>query len=319
VNIRLLAALLLALAAPGAHAQAWPTKPIRLVVSFPPGGVHDSLSRALTPKLFEALGQPIVVDNRPGAGGNIAADHVAKSPPDGYTFLVASEALPTNKYLHRSLSYDPERDLVPVCKLADFPMALVAHPSLPAGSLKDLVALAKAKPGEIHFGSAGVGTAGHLAGELLKGVAGVALVHVPYKGGAPALQDLLAGRIHVMILSVSLSAPQVRQGRLKALAIPGRERAAKLPEVPSAAEAGYPEFDALLFSSLHAPAGTPPPIIARMSAELAKAMRDPETRKRVEDLGALPAAGSPEEFGRYLRAVEARWGRLIRDLDIRVD
>jgi tripartite-type tricarboxylate transporter receptor subunit TctC len=281
--------------------------------------VHDSVTRLLAPQLGEALGQPIVVDNRPGAGGNIAADHVAKSAPDGYTFLVASEALPTARYLHRTLSYEPDRDFAAVTKLADYPMALVTHPSLPAASLEELVRLARAKPGSISFGSAGVGTAGHLAGELLKSLAGVDMVHVPYKGGAPALQDLAAGRIQAMILSVSLSAPQVRQGRLKALAIPGRSRAARLPEVPSAAEAGYPEFDALLFSSLHAPAGTPPPVIARMSAELGKAMREPETRRRMEDLGAVPAAGTPEEFARYLRGIEARWGKLIRELDIRVD
>ncbi|MGQ0652869.1 MAG: Bug family tripartite tricarboxylate transporter substrate binding protein [Betaproteobacteria bacterium] len=320
--MKILAALLLALvslsAAP-ATAQAWPDKPIRFVVSFPPGGVHDTLARVLAPALGEALGQPLVIDNRAGAGGNIAADHVAKSAPDGYTFLVGSEALATNEYLYRTLSYNAERDLAPVTKLADFPMALVVHPSLPANSLKELVVLARAKPGAMHYGSAGIGTAGHLSGELFKNLAGVDLVHVPYKGGAPALQDLVAGRIQVMILSVSLSAPHVRQGKLKALAIPGRKRADKLPEVPSAAEAGFPELEALLFSSLHAPAGTPRPTIARMSAEVIKAMRNPEVRKRVEDLGAVPVASTPEEFTHYLRAVDARWGKLIRGLNIRID
>jgi len=317
--MRFAAGFILAVACLQAQAQAWPSKPIRLVVSFPPGGVHDSLTRLLAPGLTAALGQPIVIDNRPGAGGNIAADQVAKSAPDGYTFLVASEALPTAKYLHKTLSYDPDRDFMAVTKLADYPMALVVHPSVPAASLRELVELARAKPGSISFGSAGVGTAGHLSGELLKSVAGVDMVHVPYKGGAPALQDLAAGRIQAMILSVSLSAPQVRQGKLKALAIPGRARATRLPEVPSAAEAGYPEFEALLFSSLHAPAGTPRPVVARMSAEVEKAMRDPETRKRVEDLGAVPAATTPEEFSRYLAGIEARWGKLVRDRGIHVD
>jgi len=308
-----------ALAATPVHAQLWPAKPIRFVVSFAPGGVHDNLARLLAPTLGDSLGQPVVIDNRPGAGGNIAAELVARSAPDGYTFLVASEALPTNKYLYRALGYDPERELVPVTKLADFPMLLVANPGLAANSLAELVALARAKPGAIHFGSAGVGTAGHLSGELLRSVAGVDMVHVPYKGGAPAMQDLIAGRIEIMILSLSLSAPQVRQGRLKALAVPGRERAAKMPDVPSAAEAGYPEFEALLFSSLHAPAGTSAPVIARMSAEITNAMRDSETRRRIEDLGAVPAAGTPEEFSRYLRAIEARWGKLITERNIRVD
>jgi tripartite-type tricarboxylate transporter receptor subunit TctC len=317
--MRFVAGFILALACLQAHAQAWPAKPIRVVVSFPPGGVHDSLTRLLAPGLSAALGQPIVVDNRPGAGGNIAADQVAKSAPDGYTFLVASEALPTAKYLHKTLSYDPDRDFVAVTKLADYPMALVVHPSVPATSLDELVKLARAKPGLISFGSAGVGTAGHLSGELLKRVGGIDLVHVPYKGGAPALQDLAAGRIQAMILSVSLSAPQVRQGRLRALAIPGRDRAARLPEVPSSAQAGYPQFEALLFSSLHAPAGTPRPVVERMSIEVEKAMRDAELRKRIEDLGAVPAASSPEEFARELGSIEARWGKLIRELDIRVD
>jgi tripartite-type tricarboxylate transporter receptor subunit TctC len=320
--MKFLAVLILAIAPLGAapvHAQSWPAKPIRFVVSFAPGGVHDNLARVLAPTLTESLAQPIIVDNRPGAGGNIAAELVAKSAPDGYTFLVASEALPTNKYLYRALGYDPERELVPVTKLADFPMLLVAHPGLAANSLAELVSLARARPREIHFGSAGIGTAGHLSGELLKSVAGVDMVHVPYKGGAPAMQDLVAGRIEIMILSLSLSAPQVRQGRLKALAVPGRERAAKMPDVPSATEAGYPEFEALLFSSLHAPAGTPSPVIARMSAEIVRAMREPETRKRIEDLGAVPAAGATEEFSRYLRGIESRWGKLIVERNIRVD
>ena len=317
--MRFVAGFILAAACLQAHAQAWPAKPIRIVVSFPPGGVHDSLTRLLVPGLAAALGQPIVIDNRPGAGGNIAADQVAKSAPDGYTFLVASEALPTAKYLHKTLSYDPDRDFIAVTRLADYPMALVVHPSVAAASLDQLVKLARAKPGSISFGSAGVGTAGHLSGELLKSVAGIDMVHVPYKGGAPALQDLAAGRIQAMILSVSLSAPQVRQGKLNALAIPGRARAARLPEVPTSAEAGYPEFEALLFSSLHAPAGTPRPVVERMSVEVGKAMRDAETRKRIEDLGAVPAASSPEEFARDLRSIEARWGKLIRSLDIRVD
>ena len=312
--------LALALAVPAAApAQGWPERPIRLVVSFPPGGVHDTLARLIGPKLAEALGQPIVIENRAGAGGNIAADAVVKSAPDGYTFLVGSEALATNKFIYRTLGFDPDQDLAPVTKLADFPVALVAHPSLPASSVAELVTLARAKPREINFGSAGIGTMGHLAGEFFSSLAGVEMTHVPYKGGALALQDLTAGRIQVMLISVSLSAPQVRQARLKALAVAGKRRAQTLAEVPTTAEAGYPDFEALLFSSLHAPAKTPPAIVNRVSVELGKLLGSPEVQKRMAELGAMPAASTAEEFGRELRAISARWGRLIRDRNIRLD
>lgn len=302
-----------------AFAQTWPDKPIRFVVSFPPGGVHDTLARVLQPKLTEALGQPIIIENRGGAGGNIAADAVAKSAPDGYTFLVVSEAIATNAFLYRSLSYDPFRDLTPVSKLADFPMALVAHPSLPANSLGELIALARAKPGLLSYGSAGIGTAGHLAGEYLKSIVGIDMVHIPYKGGAPATADLVGGRLNAMFLSVSLAAPQVRQGKLKALAIAGHKRAANLPDVPSTAEAGIPEFEALLFSSMLAPAGTPAAIVNRMNAEVGKALRAPDLQQRFADLGLLPAPTSPQEFRDLLRGVGDRWGKLIRDKNIRAD
>jgi tripartite-type tricarboxylate transporter receptor subunit TctC len=302
-----------------ALAQTWPDKPIRVVVSFAPGGVHDTLARVLAPKLTEALGQPIVIENRGGAGGNIAAETVARSAPDGYTFLVASEGIATNQFLYRSPGYDMNKDLAPVAKLADYPLALVVHPSVAANTMSEFVALARARPGQISYGSAGIGASGHLAGELLKTLAGFDMVHVPYKGGAPALLDLVAGRIQAMFLSVSLSAPQVRLGKIKALAVAGHERAAKLSEVPTTVEAGYPAFEALLFSSMFSPAGTPAAIVNRMSAELGKALRMPELQQRLADLGAVPAPNTPEEFGRLLREVEARWGKLIRDKGIRAD
>ncbi len=314
----ILLALALAVPAP-APAQSWPERPIRFVVSFPPGGVHDTLARLIGPELARLLGQPIVIENRAGAGGNIAADAVAKSASDGYTFLVGSQELATSKFIYRSLSFDPEQDLAPVTKLAEYPVALVAHPSLPANTVAELVALARAKPREINFGSAGVGTTGHLAGEYFSSLAGVEMTHVPYKGGAPALLDLTSGRIQVMFLSVSLSAPQVRQGKLKTLAVAGKRRAPNLAEAPTTAEAGYPEFEALLFSSLHAPAKTPAAIINRMSAELAKLLGAPDVQKRMAELGAVPAASTAEEFAKELRDISARWGRLIRDKNIRLD
>jgi len=298
------------------QAQNWPDKPVKLVISFAPGGVHDTLARVLQPRLGEALGQPVVIENRPGAGGNIAAEAVAKSAPDGYTFLVASEAIATNKYLYRSMAYDPYKDLAPVAKLADYPMALIANPSVPAANVKELVALAKSKPGALSYGSAGIGASGHLAGELFKSVTGISIVHVPYKGGAPALTDLVAGRIQVMFLSVSLSAPQAIQGKIKVLALTGDKRSDKLPEVATTAEQGFPEVQALLFSSLLAPAATPATIIQRMNAEVVKALRTPEVEKRLSELGAVPAPTSPEQFAQILRREGDRWGTLIREKNI---
>ena len=301
-----------------AHAQ-WPDRPVKLIVSFAPGGVHDTLARVLQPRLTESLGQPIVIENRPGAGGNIAAEAVAKSPADGYTFLVASEAIATNEYLYGSMVYDPYRDLAPVAKLADYPMALIAHPSVPADNVKELIALARAKPGSLSYGSAGIGTSGHLAGELLNSAEGINLVHVPYKGGAPALADLVAGRIQVMFLSVSLSAPQAKQGRIKVLALTGDKRSDKLPEVPTTAEQGFPDVQALLFSSLLAPSATPPTVIRRMNAEVVKALRAPDVVARLTDLGAVPAPSSPEQFAAILKRDGEIWGKLIREKNIRAN
>ena len=322
--MRRLAACALALAAlapaqaqtPGAN---WPDKPIKLVISFAPGGVHDTLARVLQPKLTEALGQPLVIENRPGAGGNIAAEAVAKSAPDGYTFLVASEAIATNEYLYRGLAYDPYKDLAPVAKLADYPMAVIANPSVRASNMKELIALAKAKPGSLSYGSAGIGASGHLAGELLNSAEGIDLVHVPYKGGAPALADLVAGRIQVMFLSVSLSAPQVKQGRIKVLALTGTKHSDKLPGVTTTAEQGFPDVQALLFSSMLAPAGTPAPIIRRMNAEVVKALKSPDVEQRLDDLGAVPAPTSPEQFAAILKRDGEVWGKLIREKNIRAD
>src|SRR5262245_40233049 len=302
-----------------ASAQNWPDKPVKLVISFAPGGVHDTLARVLQPKLTEALGQPLVIENRPGAGGNIAAEAVAKSAPDGTTFLVASEAIATNEFLYRGMNYDPYKDLAPVAKLADYPMAVIANPSVPANNLKELIALARAKPGSLSYGSAGVGASGHLAGELLNSAEGIDLVHVPYKGGAPALADLVAGRIQVMFLSISLSAPQAKQGRIKVLALTGTAHSDKLPGVTTTAEQGYPEVQALLFSSMLAPAATPAAIIRRMNSEVVKAIKVPEVEKRLEDLGAVPAPTSPEQFAAILKRDGEVWGKLIREKNIRAD
>jgi len=312
---RVAAVLALALAMPAA--AQWPAKPVKIVVAFTPGGVHDTVTRILSVPLGEALGQPIVIENRAGAGGNIAAESVAKAAPDGYTFLVASEAMASNPALYTKLAYDPARDLAPVAKLADYPVALITYPGLPASNVAEFVALAKAKPGSISYGSAGVGAAGHLAAEQFSQLAGIEMVHVPYKGGAPALADLVAGRIQAMFLSVQLSAPQVKAGRLKALAIAGRTRAAQLPNVPTIAEQGYPQFEAQLFSGLFAPAGTPAEIVQRMNAEVVKALQAPQMQAKLAQVGAVPAPSTPEEFARILRSEGERMATVIREKHIR--
>ena len=310
-------ALVAAVALPAA--AQWPAKPIKITVAFTPGGVHDTVTRLLAIPLAQALGQPIVIENRGGAGGNIAAEVVAKSQPDGYTFLVASEAMASNPALYPKLAYDPFKDLAAVAKLADYPLALVANPELPVNNVADLVWLAKHKPGSISYGSAGVGAAGHLAGEQFDKLAGIDMVHVPYKGGAPALADLLAGRIQVMFLSVQLSAPQVKAGKLKALAIAGHTRASQLPDVPTMAEQGYPQFEAQLFSGLFAPAGTPPEIVRRMNYEVVKALGSADMRARLADIGAVPAPISAEEFAALLRHEGDRVGAIIRERNIRAE
>ena len=313
-------AIFVAFALPGAsHAQKWPEKPLRLVIAFAPGGVHDTLARLLQPRLNQSLGQPILLENRGGAGGNVAAEAVVRSANDGYTFLIASEAIATNEALYGKLNYDPQRDLAPVAVMARFPLALVVNAGLAANSTSELIALARAKPGALSFASAGIGASGHLAGEMFKSITGIDAVHVPYKGGAPAMNDLVAGRIQFMFLSVSLSAPQVQQGKLRALAVVNSSRNALMPLVPTIAEAGVASFDALLFSGMHAPAGTPATIINRMSEELGRAVRAPEMQKRLADIGAVPMPSTPAEFTATLSRERERWGKLIREKGIRAE
>ncbi len=313
-------AFFVALAAPGLSlAQKWPEKPIRFVIAFAPGGVHDTLARLLQPRLNEALGQPILLENRGGAGGNVAAEAVVRSANDGYTFLIASEAIATNEALYGKLNYDPQRDLAQVAIMARFPLALVVYAGLPAESTADLISLARAKPGSLSFASAGIGASGHLAGEMFKSITGIDAVHVPYKGGAPAMNDLVAGRTQFMFLSVSLSASQVQQGKLRALAVVSSSRNPVMPTVPTIAEAGLDSFDALLFSGMHAPAGTPVAIINRMSEELGRAVRAPEMQKRLADIGAVPLPSTPAEFTVTLGRERERWGKLIREKGIRAE
>lgn len=313
------AVLLLMLPGGYAAAQTYPTKPIRMVLPFAPGGSTDTLLRILGPRLGEALGQTIVIDNRGGGGGNIAAEIVARSAPDGYTILVGSAMLTTNKSLYHKLSYDPERDFAPVTHLATGPYIVVAHPSLPAKSISELIALAKAKPGGLHFGSSGNGGASHLAGELFKRRAGIDIVHVPYKGGGPAALALVGGEIPFMFGTIASSLAFVNAGKLRALAVSSLQRSSFVPELPTVDESGVRGFDVTTWDSFVAPAGTPQPVIARLSSETVKVLRTPDIRDRIRKMGYEPTGTTPEELGRYLRDETRLWAKVIREANIRID
>jgi tripartite-type tricarboxylate transporter receptor subunit TctC len=313
-------AVLCAAFATGASAQGFPTKPIRIVVPFPAGGTTDVLARAAAQKLTETLGQPAVVDNRPGAGGNIGAELVAKSAPDGYTLLmgtVGTHAI--NPGLYPKLPYDHVKDFAPVILVAGVPNVLVVNPSLPVNSVQELVAYAKANPGKLNFASSGNGTSIHLSAELFKLMAGVQMTHVPYKGSAPALQDLVGGQVQLMFDNMPSSLALIKAGKLKALAVTSKERAPALPDVPTIAESGLPGYDASSWFGLLAPAGTPPPAIARLNGEIAKWLATPEAREKLLAQGANAAGGTPEDFARFIAAETAKWQKVVKESGAKVD
>jgi tripartite-type tricarboxylate transporter receptor subunit TctC len=314
-----LAALVLLAGAPAA-AETYPSRPIRIVVAFPAGGTVDILGRLVGAKLQDAWGQPAVVENRAGAGGNLGADLVAKAEPDGYTLLVtASPPLSTNVSLYRNLPFDPVADFAPVSLLTQVPNVLQVHPRVPARTLAELVAYAKAHPGQLNFASQGNGTTSHLAGELLKQRAGIDIVHVPYKGTAPALNDLLAGNVDLMFDNLVSSLPFVRADKLRALAIGSAERSAALPEVPTLIESGFPDFESTAWFAMVAPARTPPDIVAKLSSAAAAALRQPDVSAKLNDLGAVIVASSPDTLAAKIRAEIARWALVIKTANITVD
>ena len=303
-----------------AAGEAYPCKPIRLVVPFPAGGPLDAVARATGQKLTDAWGQPVVIDNRPGAGGNIGADLVAKSTPDGYTILEgALSTHAVNVSLYSKMPYDPIRDFAPITLVAVTPNVLVVNPSLPVNSVKDLIVYAKAHPGKLSFGSGSNGSAGHLAGEAFKTEAGVDMVHVPYKGGAPAMQALLAGDTQLMFDNLANSMQQVREGKLKALAVTTARRSALVPELPTLAEAGLPGFDIYTWWGFMAPAGTPKEIIAKWNAEVARILSTPEMKAFFAQQGAEPAPTSPEEFAVLIRREIPKYAKIIKDSGAKVD
>ena len=307
----------LVLACAGAVAQTFPSKPVRVVVPFPPGGGTDVVARLVAPKMSELLGQPFVVENRAGAGGNIGTELVAKSPADGYTLLVASASTAINTTLVPNLSWDLARDFAPVLLMVVNNHLLVVHPSVPASSVRELLALAKANPGKLTYGSYGSGSSAHLTAELFKLMAGVDLLHVPYKGAAPAVNDLLGGQVNLLFADVAAMLSHVKSGKLKALGIASAKRFEGLPEVPTIAESGVPGFEAGGFLGLVAPAGTPAATINALNSAGQKSLALAEVRERLLALASPPMGGTPEQFGTYLRAETEKWARVIRAAHIK--
>jgi tripartite-type tricarboxylate transporter receptor subunit TctC len=318
---------LLALAAPavftGATVHAadnWPSKPIRWVVPFPPGGAMDAIARALGDKAGKSLGQSFVVENRPGAGGNIGADIVAKSPGDGYTLMITSIGMATNKYLYRQLSYDPVRDFAPVSLLAVVPNVLVTNNTQPnVKTVTDVIAAAKAQPGKLTYASAGTGTSIHLAGELFTSMANVDMLHVPYKGSGPAVTDLLGGQVNYMFDSITSAKPHIDAGKLRAIAVTTAKRSSTLPNVPTVAQSGLPGYEVSPWFAVFMPASTPKPIVAKMNAALLEAMKSPDVRKKFELIGAEPIGSSPDQLATHLNTEMTRWGKLIAERKIAAD
>jgi tripartite-type tricarboxylate transporter receptor subunit TctC len=302
-----------------AFAQAWPTKPVRLVSPFPAGGGTDAFARPLAAQLSQQLGQQFVVDNRGGAGGTIGADHVAKSAPDGYTFLVGAVHHTIAVSVYSKLAYDIERDLVPVTLVSIVPNVVVVNPKVPVNSLRELIDYAKANPGKLNYGSAGNGTSHHLAGELFKTLTGAHINHVPYKGAGPAMQDLLGGQVDLMFDGMGTSAPQIRGNKLKALAVTSATRSPAFPDVPTMQEAGVPNYLVTSWYALWAPAGTPPEIVARLQQEVAKAMQAPMIKEVWAQQGSGPGGNSPQEFAAFVKTEITKWAKVAKDSGARVD
>jgi tripartite-type tricarboxylate transporter receptor subunit TctC len=310
----LLALLLLA-----GSAHAFPTKPVRIIVAFPPGGGTDIVARLIAPKLGDAWGQPVIVENRAGAAGVIGTDAAAKAEPDGHTLFMATMGnMTANQHLYSNMTVDPLRAFAPITKVVDVHFVFMANPSLPANNVQELIALAKRKPGEIAYSSSGAGGAPHLAMELFKRQAGIDLAHVPYKGSAPSITDLMGGRVMLTMDSLVQSLPHIKAGRLKALAVLGPKRSALLPEVPTVAESGLPGYALTNWFGLLAPAATPAERIAKLHADVVAVLRDDEIQKKIAALGADVVGNSPQEFGAAMRAESAQWAEIIKAVGIKV-
>lgn len=293
---------------------------MRMIVPYPPGGSADILARAIGQRAGEGLGQPFVIDNRPGAGTAIGAEALAKSAADGYTVMmgtVSSHAI--NPTLSRKLPFDPVKDFTPIALVASIPFAMIVHPSVPARSVKEFIAFAKAKPGQLNYSSAGYGTSNHLAGELLKSMAAIDIVHVPYKGSAPALNDLIAGQVSLMFDLVLTAAPHIKSGAVRALAVTGVQRSGVLPDLPTVAQSGLPGYEVSAWFGIFAPADLPQPIVRRLNGEFVKAMQHPDLKHRLASQGADPLTSTPEEFAAFQRTEIDKWAKVVKASGIKVE
>jgi len=301
-------------------ARAFPEKPVRFVVGFTPGGPSDILARALGQKLAERWGQQVVVENRPGAGGNLAAEAVAKSPPDGYTWLLGNNSiLATNHALYRKLAYDPVKDFAPVALVAVQPNILVVHPDVPAKSLAELIGLARKSPGKLNYASSGAGAAAHLAGELFKTMAGVDIVHVPYKGAQPALTDVVAGQVQLMFATSASAIPYMKQGRLRALAVTTAQRSPSVPELPTVAEAGLPGFEATTWHGVVVPSATAGSIVQKLNQDINAVLKEKDLSERLAGLGAEILTGTARDFADYIAREIPKWTKVVKDSGARAD
>ena len=321
--LKITAALLaLAIALPAAIAQdTYPNKPIRVLVGFPPGGATDVTARILAPRLSDSLGQQFVIDNRAGAHGNIASEIVARAAPDGHTLLLGTiSMLAINPGLYQKLPFDPVKDFTPITILVSLSNVFVIHPAVAAASITDLIQLAKAKPGYLTYATSGAGSPGHLAGELLKTMAKIDMIHIPYKGGAPAITDLLGGQVHIMIATVPTAVPHIKSGRVKALAVTTARRSVALPDVPTIAEAtGFKNYESNNWYGLLAPAKTPRQIINKLNSELGAALKLPDVREKLLAQGLEPTPTTPEEFAVYLKNEIVKWSKIARDSGAKVE
>ncbi len=302
-----------------AAAESYPMKPVRMIVAVPPGGPADTLARLVGPRLAEALGHSVVIDNRPGANGNIAYEMVARAAPDGYTITEVAAGIAINPSLYRDVKFDPVRDFTPITQGISVPNILVVHSSVAASSVKALIALARARPGQLTFASAGNGTSGHLALEEFRLLAGIDVIHVPYKGGGPALSEVIAGQVQALF-SIALAAlPQVKAGKVRALAVTSARRSALAPELPTVAESGFPGFEVVGWFGWVAPAATPKAIVDRLNREIVRILKLPEMRERLQGLGADPVGNTPQAFAAFIRSEHAKWARVIREANIRAE
>lgn len=316
-RIRIIGCLLLIACVSGAFAQSYPSRPIRYIVPQAPGGSSDTLARVIAQRAGEGLGQQLVVDNRPGATGIIGAEVVARANPDGYTLLQVATSHATNPAMQAKLPYDTLRDFAPISLLSQQPNIWLAHPSVPVKTIKELIAYAKGKPGQVNFASSGTGGSQHLAGELLKSMAAIDMTHIPYKGSPPALVDVLAGRVPLMSSTMPPALPHIKSGKVRVIAVTSAKRSPALPDVPTVAESGVPGYEAIAWQGLVAPAGTPRSVIARVNAEFVKALKLPDVTAKLNEQGFETVASTPEWFAQYIRTEIAKWSKVIKAAGIK--